>query len=293
MRQFFMIVVFAVLLWGCGSDDSDVTPDSTISLDDETFTFFGDGVVSDIRQNMDGSYRLGVTIYFGDSSAVSVTLNAMNDRFIETGTYRWSDDTELLTINSFIITSDGVATPLSFTSGTFIVERNDDLYTFNFDLNGEIKITGSYVGNLNFPERSEAGEGTFVIDGTSYSIPYFTLNDLIQVEDGLWAIQLYFYRVDPLDPYIRNEQTHSAFLTILQNSSEALIEGTFTFSDQVTSGSLLDGGPIIGESYELVGGSVSVTKDGENYDVAFSLEVSTNAEVTTVEGSYSGPLNGW
>lgn len=277
----------------CGNDDSNITPDNRISFDDETFDFFGDGMVSDIRQNSDGSYQLGLSLYFGDSSMLTVVLNATDDRIIETGSYRWSSDQEAYTINSFMISSETEDNVLSFTRGTFIVERNDDLYSFTFDLLGDVNTTGSFVGNFVFPARYERGNGSFVLERTSYDIPYFGLSNILQIDEDKWLARLYFYNVDPLDPYIRDQRTHSSFLTIVQSTDEGLIEGTYEFSEESVEGTLIDGWPVIGDTYELVGGSASFTRTRDGYDVTFNLEIFDNSTNRTVEGTYSGPLNGW
>lgn len=108
-----------------------------------------------------------------------------------------------------------------------------------------------------------------------------------------WDIDVYLAS-ESIDLVEETGEGAAIFLD-LNSETETLAEGTYTYSDERTSGTLYDCEAVSGDVeddeamdiFSIEGGTVEVTKKGDTYTISFEL---TTDDDTPITGSYKGEL---
>jgi hypothetical protein len=295
MNSFLRLIIVAAMLLtqGCENGVEPETP-SAISIEGEELLFDKTGTVIDRVLNNDNSYQTDVKLTFGAGSYILFTLNSENDRSFNSGLYIWSTESRNGAISAVSIFLADSNKQYELVANSFTVDSQNEIFNISFDLTGDLSVSGTFKGNLEFQERYARGSGSFEFDGTTYDIPYFALTDIIQNSDGYNLVRLYFYNFDPTNPFLKDQPRQFIYITIVQSSQQALQPGIYGSSESaVRPFTLFDGKPIIDTIYQFEGGSATISKTDSIYDVSFTLIVSAGNVNKTAVGTYSGQLNGW
>jgi hypothetical protein len=295
MKQIQLIIVLLVMFLFQGCDNS-VDPQnvpSSLLLDNKEYLFDSLGLVIDKKLNEDQSYKTEIKLSFGEGNQITFTLNSANDRTFNMGRYLWATEDRNGTITAVSVIISGISEAIELTSQSFSVEYDQDQYIISFELSGEIEVRGTFMGELEFQERYVKGTGSFDFGGESYNIPYFGLSDIIQTADGFFLARLYFYNVDPSNPFLRDQRSHSLYLTIAQVTDEQLQPGYYSSSASTLPFRLVEGKPILATGYQFVSGNATFSSQDDLYNVSFSLTVDDGENYIPVTGTYSGVINRW
>ena len=168
MRKIFRVLTLSLLLgsFGCtvSSDDDDVVPvlEKSFEYKEKDYSLAEAGIeLYSSTPSTYGSYRWHANLISsglsfnsygsvsGSGNRVRMYFNSSSSQQVALGTYVLKYQSESLTMSSvYITTSDDIT--LYASSGSCIVSRDDDVYTFSFVFvmtNGET-VTGEYSGEL-------------------------------------------------------------------------------------------------------------------------------------------------
>lgn len=295
VQKFTLLLFIPVIIatQGCSNDDEPGGP-GVILIAGEAVAFEPVGKVLDRKLNEDNSYQMEIRLNFGSASYILFTVNSENERFFRSGEYMWSPEARTGTVTAASLFLPETNQQFNLQVESFSVDSSREPYIISFALSGDIVVTGTFNGDLEFQERYVTGTGSFELDGNSFNTPYFGMSEVIENSDNYYLARLYFYNVDPSNPFLAKARSHSLYLTIVQATPDKLQPGTYGITESVRPFSLIDGKPLIeSDNYQFEGGSVIFSQTDSIYNVSYTLNIMDGTSLKSVTGTYTGKINNW
>lgn len=150
-------------------------------------------------------------------------------------------------------------------------------------------------------DNMKSGGGSFTVDGTSHNLKFAYKEDYGSNDNGSFDVDITLTskEFDPDDEGENINDISVVYFDLNTNTQNVLQTGTYTYDDErdvlimvdsfigVGISTDSDGDITGGTQYQVIDGTVDVSKSGDNYTIQFDLE---STEGTSISGSYTGTL---
>lgn len=318
MKKVLLVIGLLSLLFACEKKDNEVAKivelNNQWSVDKDVKSI--DACLLSVEEKYEsGLYRSKWKVFTGaetnnnriqlNTNGSSLSFNLFHEKLTE-GKYSYLAEGEEMTNQCFtasyqldyLLQTPVSANEILIVAGTLIVKKQGDIYTLSFDLTDASgkRIRGEYTGkpveqfNIELENQWRVANEVMNIDA---NVLYFQESPA----DKILRANLNLYTGATFDNGRLQFETQGSSIAFSVNFTED-IAGVYAFEGGTTSTETGKFQAFYGKNYALQtpiqddfiaiqSGSLSIVKEGENYNVHFEL-VDTNDEIIT--GTYSNVL---
>ncbi len=318
---FMALVAMATLTFSCDKDP-EVKPDEggetndTIIPEDNGIEFV-EGYVDYYGTLYSETYNFNVVLYtemttdeegYFNSKGNAVQLDLYTtDSTSFAGTYTIANNYNAGSCEPeysawYEIDDAGEQTWYGLKEGTITVTKDGDVYSITMDLIDSLDVThkGYFTGVLEFYDNTSGGEGEYEDDPYAYEpTEPLALNHTAESASATNYGDYYGTGANNYTLELYADTLSIGVELFTAANSEGLEAGTYQFAETYEAGTMLPGslfwGMFPSGTYAMsnnialwfVDGSLTIAKDGENYDISANL---TSAYGSTLELSYHGEI---